>query len=433
MPTVKRRHFLQGVGSTVAAIGLGQTNLFRQAQQFDRVLAQGKPGRKLALLVGINRYTQRPLSGCHTDVELQWELLVHRYGFSPNDILVVADREFSFLNYKPQQPTRQNILEAFEKHLIGQATADSTVVFHYSGHGGLIKDPNPLPYLLTVDFDGNRVKQPNSQGGAGTILPIDYATNNPEETNPIMGRTLFLLTYALAKKTPNITMVLDSCHSGGSFRGNLTVRTVNKENGIPQGQPGAIELDYQKRWLRDLNLEAKFQELRQAGIAAGVAIGSVQYDQLAADARFDGFQAGALTYTLTRYLWQQPVNDAIEAVFANIASRTQEIGKSSLSDQQPLFDVSRDEYRKQPIYLSQPAVPFADAVVRQVSSKDDIQYWLGGVSTRSLTANATGTLYSIVNPKGEEIGQLKHLKREGLRGFGRVRPLPDTKVTEVHY
>ena len=420
MSSIKRRHFLQGAASTLTALGLSQTNLFQQAQQYDRVLAQGKPRRKLALLVGINGYSQHPLQGCHTDVELQWELLVHRYGFDPKDILVVADREFSFLNYKPQLPTRQNILEAYEKHLIGQATADSTAVFHYSGHGGLVKDPNPLPKLLTVDFDGHRIEQPNSQGAAGTILPIDYATSNPNEVNDIMGRTLFLLTYALAKKTPNITTVLDSCHSGGSFRGNLNVRTIS-DNSVPRGKPSATELDYQQRWLRQLGLsEAEFQKLRMAGIAAGVAIGSVQYDQLAADAKVADFRAGALTYTLTRYLWQQPVNESIDAVFANIASRTQEIGKSDTSDQQPLFDVSADSFRQQPIYLSQTATSFADAVVREVISKDQVVYWLGGSSERSLTANQAGTLYGVVNGKGEEIGQIEHRDRTELKGVGRL-------------
>jgi Caspase domain/Domain of unknown function (DUF4384) len=417
MPAIKRRHFLQGAASTLTALGLSQAQLFQQA---DRVLAQGKPGRKLALLVGINKYPKDPLLGCHTDVELQWELLVHRYGFDPKDIVVIADREFSFLNYKPQAPTRQNILDTYERHLIDQATADSTVVFHYSGHGGLVKDPNPLPKLLSVDFDGNRIETPNSRGTAGTIMPIDHATGKPNEVNDIMGRTLFLLTYALAQKTPNITTVLDSCHSGGSFRGNVTVRTPNQD-GSPLGSPSPMELDYQRQWLKKLNLdESKFQALRQAGIAAGVAIGSVQYDQLAADARISDFHAGALTYTLTRYLWQQPINESIAAVFANIASRTQEIGKSSQSDQQPLFDVSADSLRQQPIYLSQTAMPFADAVVREVIAKDQIIYWLGGVSVRSLVANQAGTLYSVINGKGEEIGQIEHQTRSGLKGVGRL-------------
>ncbi len=420
MHSIKRRHFLQGTASTLTAIGLSQINLFHQAQQIDRVLAQGKPGRKLALLVGINAYPTNPLRGCHTDIELQWQLLVHRYGFNPQDILVVADREFSFLNYKPQKPTRQAILEAYEQHLIQQATADSTVVFHYSGHGGLIHDPSPLPTLLTVDFDGQRLEQPNPKGAAGTMSPIDFATSHPEEVNDIMGRTLFLLTYALAKKTQNITSVLDSCHSGGGFRGTVNVRTMN-ENGLPKGKPSAMELDYQQRWLRELGLSpVEFQKLRMAGIAAGVAIGSVQYDQLAADATIDDFYAGALTYTLTRYLWQQPINESIDTVFANIASRTQEIGKSYRSDQQPIFDVRQEQFRKQPIYLSQTTMPFADAIVREVVGKDEIMYWLGGVSMRNLIANQPGTLYSVVNEKGEEIGQIEHLQRSGLKGVGRL-------------
>ena len=420
MSSIKRRHFLQATGSTIAAIGLSQFDLF-QAQRVDRVLAQGKPGRKLALLVGINGYNVKPLYGCHTDVELQWELLVHRYGFSPSDILVVADREFSFLNYKPDSPTRQNILDAFERHLINQATSDTTVVFHYSGHGGTLEDPKPLPSLLTVDFDGNRIAVPNTKKESGTIMPLDHASQKSNESNDIMGKTLFLLTTALAQKTQNITLVLDSCHSGGSFRGNLNVRTVDRDNTQPLSKPSAIELDYQKRWMSQLKIDdAEFQKRRIAGIAAGVAIGSVQYDQLAADARFDGFSAGALTYTLTRYLWQQSTNESIDTVFANIASRTQEIGRSPRSDQKPLFDVSADAYRKQPLYLISSVNRSADAVVRKVVSGDEIVYWMGGVSSRNLAVNQPGTLYGVLDKDQKEIAVIEHRSREKLEGYGKL-------------
>ena len=137
MSSICRRHFLQAAGSALAAIGLSQGDFLQQGNRYGNVLAQGKPGRKLALLVGINQYPGDipSLRGCLTDVELQRELLVHRYGFNPADILVVADD-------RPLKPTRQNILTAFETHLIQQAKPDDVVVFHYSGHGSLIRDPN---------------------------------------------------------------------------------------------------------------------------------------------------------------------------------------------------------------------------------------------------------------------------------------------------
>ncbi|MDP8964651.1 MAG: caspase family protein, partial [Cyanobacteriota bacterium] len=106
MSRIKRRQFLQFAGSTLATLGLSQLDIQTAGDSFARVLAQGTP-RKLALLVGINTYSDAPLNGCVTDVYLQQQLLIHRFGFNPKDILILTDG----------QATRQGILTAFEEHL----------------------------------------------------------------------------------------------------------------------------------------------------------------------------------------------------------------------------------------------------------------------------------------------------------------------------
>lgn len=113
---MKRRHFLQFAGSTFAALGCSHLDIIQQGNRYAQVLAQSTP-RKLALLVGINNYPANKrhtnLRGCVTDVELQEELLVHRFGFNRSDIIKLTSD--SQPNY---QPTRKNILKAFEEHLI---------------------------------------------------------------------------------------------------------------------------------------------------------------------------------------------------------------------------------------------------------------------------------------------------------------------------
>ena len=88
------------------------------------------------MLVGVNHYKQplRSLKGCVTDVDLQRELLIHRFGFNPADILCLKD----------QDATRENILDGFEDHLIDACGADDLAVFHFSGHGRRIADPSPV-------------------------------------------------------------------------------------------------------------------------------------------------------------------------------------------------------------------------------------------------------------------------------------------------
>ncbi|WP_264323771.1 caspase family protein [Romeriopsis navalis] len=424
---MKRRHFLQAAGSTLAALGLSQADFLLQADRYSQVLAKGKPGRKLALLVGINRYPRKvgKLRGCLTDVELQWELLVNRYGFNPKDILVLADRRLSFLDYVPDQPTRENILSAYESHLIRQADADTTAVFHFSGHGALVKDPNPLPELIK-NVNGVKTVAKNPDGVTGSILPLDRLTGYADEVDDITGRTLYLLTALLAQKTPNITTVLDSCHSGGGFRGNAMVRAVNRPDGGFYDSSEA-EIDYQKSLLRKLKLdEVGFQALRQKGIAAGVAIGSANYNELAADAPIwspnGKFYAGALTYTLTRYLWQQPVNESLDRVFVNISRKARDIGSSAKVIQEPLYQTSNDKhYPQQPIYLSNPANAYADAAVRKVSKEGQIHYWMGGLASSSLDQSIKGTIFSAIDAAGQEVGQIEHQGRGArLVGYGRL-------------
>ena len=175
MSAMKRRHFLQFASSSLAAMGLSQLNFTTQAEQYGKVLAQ-PTARKLALLVGINNYPNHAiLRGCLTDVELQYHLLVHRFGFNPADIVQLTDTS-------DLKPNRENILQLFQTHLLEQAKAGDVVVFHYSGHGSRVIDPHPI-------YPGNAFN--------GTLSPNDplpaTSDNNQIIVPDIMGRTKNLL------------------------------------------------------------------------------------------------------------------------------------------------------------------------------------------------------------------------------------------------
>jgi hypothetical protein len=76
---MKRRHFLQFTGSILTTLGLSYLDIIHQGNRYAQVLAQNTP-RKLALLVGINKYPNNNrftnLFGCVTDVSLQEKLLL---------------------------------------------------------------------------------------------------------------------------------------------------------------------------------------------------------------------------------------------------------------------------------------------------------------------------------------------------------------------
>src|SRR6476469_2052829 len=152
MSSISSRNFCQFAGSALATLGLSQVNIQQQGDRYGKVLAKTTP-RKLALLVGINKYQDQALAGCLTDVELQRYLLIHRFGFNQKDILTVTDEE----------ATREGILKAFEEHLIKQAKPGDVVVYHYSGHGSRVADPDPIVVSSARD----------NSGLSSTFVPID--------------------------------------------------------------------------------------------------------------------------------------------------------------------------------------------------------------------------------------------------------------------
>jgi hypothetical protein len=389
---MKRRHFLQFSSSLLASLGISQLDFFHGANRYGKVLAQSNP-RKLALLVGINNYTSgiRPLRGCMTDVEMQRELLIHRFGFNPKDILEVKDTK----------ATRSEMIAAFEEHLIKQAKPDDIVVFHFSGHGSRVIDPNPI---------GN--KKLNS-----TLVPIDTVTESPNIVRDIMGQTLFLLMSAVP--TENLTIVLDSCYSGGGDRGNLVIRSARLDRGEDK-QASREEFEYQQKWLKQLNLSPQeFQQRREQGIAKGVALTAAKDNQYATDAPFAGFSAGAFSYLLTRYLWQQTRNDAVGNIFVNLAMRTRDLAESASIIQEPELEVKPGSNNQQKLlYFSEKITPGAEGVIRK--SGNQIEFWLGGVASQSLEAFQAGAIFSLIDNKGQEIGQIEQQSRVGLVGYGKV-------------
>ena len=391
MSRIKRRQFLQFAGSTLATLGLSQLELYKASDQYGRVLAQSTP-RKLALLVGINQYKDAPLQGCVTDVNLQQQLLIHRFGFNPKDILILTD----------EQATRQGILNAFEEHLIKQAKSGDVVVYHYSGHGSQVRDP---------DCDSSDCLN-------STFVPIDSSlpTGYPKQggvVQDIMGHTLFLLMTTL--QTENVTVVLDSCHSGGGTRGNFRVRS---RSGGSQLQPVDAEQAYQQQWLSKLNLSPdEFKQRRRQGIAKGVVIASTKRDQLAADAPFNDFFAGAFTYLMTQYLWQQTGNESFASAIPNIARSTTRL---SFTSQEPLMESKPgSNYPRSPVYFINEQTPPAEAVITKVEG-NQAELWLGGLDPKSLEAFGSGAILSVVDPQSREKGRVQLESRQGLVGRAKL-------------
>jgi len=391
-----RRQFLKFSSSFLATLGISTLPIWQQSDRYATALSSTK-GRKLALLVGINKYpisSYADLKGCTTDVELQKALLVNRFGFNPNDVLTLT-------NDTTDKPTRQNILTAFEEHLIKQAQPDDVVVFHFSGHGDRVTDPNPI----------------RAANGATIDLNTSFVTYDPRESSGIMGRSLFLLLSAL--KTDNVTAVLDSCHSGGGTRGNVRIRSVEDTRAGLGGfdlEPIAAELEFQDKWMRKLNLTRdRLAQLRSQGVAKGIVIAAAQAQQKAIDYSFDDFHAGLFTYLLTQSLWHQTENKTIETdrAIANLIPSINAI----TSDQVPFADFQKSgDLQKQPIYFLPPALPTAEAVITAVNG-DQVEFWLGGVE-RDCLKKGVSFQFDVWDASNKIAGNVKMSSRQGLQAKG---------------
>lgn len=415
MPSIPRRQFLQYGGATLATLGISQFQMQQHMMQYGSVLAQPSR-RKRALLVGINAYPGSKatdfktrglwyrLRGAVNDVELQRELLVHRFGFHPDDILVLTD----------QAATREQILNAFEQHLIQWAQSDQdVVVFHYSGHGSTVIDPN----------------QVFSDGLNGTLVPVDgfLPDRFPQgggEVNDITAGTLFLLREALGRKTKNVTFILDSCYSGAGVRGNLIARSRPGQFDLRGATPktklevSQKEVEYQERWLKTLGLsEDQWIERRRTNQVGGVAIFAAQRNQQALDAAFaPDVHAGLFTYALTRQLWQQTSNQAMGKIIIAASAKTEQFLKESRS-QKPGYEVQQKADEQQPMYFTLMQKPAAEAVVTEAKGKT-VKLLLTGVEPEILDAMGKGAVFTLVDDAGKPRGSVQIQSRDRLTATG---------------
>jgi hypothetical protein len=128
------------------------------------------------------------LDGPHVDVKHFQELLIHTYGYSPEDIVILKD-DPALPEYL--QPTRANIIREL-KQLVSGAASEDKFTFLYSGHS----DQQPSLDDIEEEEDGQDE----------VIITCDLRRIIDNE-----------LKYILVKDLPvgcSLIAILDTCHSG---------------------------------------------------------------------------------------------------------------------------------------------------------------------------------------------------------------------------
>lgn len=326
--------------------------------------ALGKPARrKLALLIGINQYPDRAISpipgqdvalkGCLTDVEMQRQLLIHRFGFAPQDILTLTN----------QAATRQGILNALDQHLVQQAQAEDVVLLHFSGYGSHVRwEGNPnRTYRTWVSVDGRLPS--GDQSAFNDLLEVEIAA--------ILRRIT----------TPNLTTVIDAgSQDTGYLRwGNLKVRsrpTVPVGN-LPEPFLGTVEgaREGETPW-------------------PGLLLRANTPGNLVLEGPWDGFSAGLFTYALTQSLWEAVADPNPKLLIQRTRDRLQ---RWTGPDQVPaLGNVLAPKAVTMP-YSLPPEQPNAVGIA-QLTEQRSLDLWLGGLSPDLLPYLQPGSRFTIPHP-----------------------------------
>ncbi|KAF7366607.1 Metacaspase-7 [Mycena sanguinolenta] len=173
-----------------------------------------------ALIIGIDKYMKTDhfttLQGAVNDAAAFYEFLVDSreqrgLGVPKSNILFLKDED----------ATRDKILAAFNSHLLTNARipdhGDASMILYFAGHGTRVRAP------------GNLISQDEMVEG---ICPVDERTSpggNYVHTIPDYV-LIYLLRELSEKKGENITVIFDSCHSGGMGRNVGKARAANSDS-----------------------------------------------------------------------------------------------------------------------------------------------------------------------------------------------------------
>ncbi len=378
---VSRRALIKQTGALVAALGLTDwalgtsrlgLGLPASAQRYAQALAQSA-GRKLALLIGIDEYApgaftaeqNGQLAGAVTDVSLQKELLIRRFGFLPADVVCLTN----------QQATRVGIYQALINHLCNQAKPGDVVVFHFSGYGAQVRLGEAVRAQATSEYQNG---QNGYQETVRSLVPYDGLL--PTESSPALNDITEPELKALLKqiKTKNVTTVLDAGFADVAtpFSGGLRSRT---RSAIVTGQSPVPFPLLANQKLGPIDSPFPGTILRAANV-----------DQVVIERPWNGFSAGAFTYELTQYLWTAPTSVTV----GRALGRSQEtLLRWGGAHQQPIASVKGTPIQAQLDLTQTP--PLYDTplmtgtrgqgVIQEISADGKTAtLWLGGLPARVL-------------------------------------------------
>lgn len=204
--TLRRRR----IGACLTAL----LSLVGAAPQEDEAGPENGNPRYRALIVGVGNYPATSgwtlLEGAPRDAEQIACLLQDRFGFQPDDVLLLTNED----------ATREAILSAFRHHLIEGVGPNTLAVFYFAGHGSQL-------------WDSNGDEGEGDDGLDETLCPYDSQKEDGERQD-IRDDLLGELFRELNSKAGQVVGLFDSCHSGTAMRGGQDTVRVRRAPAQPR-------------------------------------------------------------------------------------------------------------------------------------------------------------------------------------------------------
>jgi hypothetical protein len=278
-----------------------------------------------ALLIGIDCYlpnalpdgaSYKSLKGCVRDITHVEAFLKCQFNLPSEQIykLTASNVDGSSEQSEPpaQLPTYENIVEKF-KALTEKAQPQDQVYIHYSGHGG--RAVTNYPQLKgTKGIDEALVPTDIGNPKARYLRDIEFAA---------------LLKKMVDKKLV-VTVVLDSCHSGGTTRaGDSAIRGADRETVDTTPRPTdslvASAEDLAKTW-QDLAEETTRSGKSNMSFLPGtkgyVMLAACRPSEYAYEYEFNGKESnGALTYWLLDSLQNRSLDLTYKVLYDRINAK----------------------------------------------------------------------------------------------------------------